>query len=107
MPAVGLGAGENAGEGEESVKKSSNVGLLLLLLLAVLSFSYLWNTGESPVSLEWSQVVELFEKEQVESFRCGRHQADHEPAGGGGWQQDRHLSSSMTSTCSMTSWTSW
>ena len=68
MPAVGLGAGENAGEGEESVKKSSNVGLLLLLLLAVLSFSYLWNTGENPVSLEWSQVVELFENEQVESF---------------------------------------
>lgn len=50
------------------MKKSSNVGLLLLLLLAVLSFSYLWNTGESPVSLEWSQVVELFENEQVESF---------------------------------------
>ena len=47
------------------MKKSSNVGLLLLLLLAVLSFSYLWNTGESPVSLEWSQVVELFENEQV------------------------------------------
>ena len=50
------------------MKKSSNIGLLLLLMVAILAFTYLWNSGERPVSLTWSQVVELFENEQVESL---------------------------------------
>ncbi|MEG2222024.1 MAG: ATP-dependent zinc metalloprotease FtsH [Oscillospiraceae bacterium] len=38
------------------------------MLVVVMCFAYLWNTGEKPVPMQYSEVVELFEQEKVERF---------------------------------------
>ena len=49
--------------------RSSNLSLIFLLLVLVVGFAYLWNVNDQPEPLVYSQVVQLFEQEKVESFR--------------------------------------
>ncbi|MBU5625416.1 ATP-dependent zinc metalloprotease FtsH [Oscillibacter sp. MSJ-2] len=42
---------------------------MLLLLVIVLGFAYLWNANDQPDPLQYSQVVQLFQQEKVESFQ--------------------------------------
>ena len=48
--------------------KRSNLSILLLLLVIVLGFSYLWQSTNQGTKLDYSEVRQLFEQEQVESF---------------------------------------
>jgi len=48
--------------------KPSNLGMILLLAVIVLCMAWLWQNTDSTPKLDYSQVVQLFKQEKVESF---------------------------------------
>ena len=53
--------------------KWSNLSFVLLLLAIAVGASYLWRSGGTQEKLEYSQVRQLFEQEQVESFQISEN----------------------------------
>jgi cell division protease FtsH len=49
-------------------KRGTNLWILLVLLLATLCISYLWQSTSQATKLDYSQVRTLFQEEQVEKF---------------------------------------
>ena len=49
-------------------KRTINPSFILLAVVMLLCAAYLWQTGNQPEKLEYSEVVQLFEQEKVTSF---------------------------------------
>ena len=53
--------------------RNSNLGFLILLLVILAGFSYLWQNSNSATPLQYSEVVQLFRQEKVESFQVSNN----------------------------------
>ena len=56
------------GGSEVNQKRTFNPSFLLLMVVMLLCATYLWQTGDHQEKLEYSEVVQLFQQEKVESF---------------------------------------